>query len=360
MVSDGTVPDDKFRKDDELGKHKTPLTQARSTKMAHQIETRNGIASFAYAGETPWHSLGQLVEGDATKDCRQFLKAANMEWSVRKTPLYLKDENGNMQVTQDSFGVIRDVDNKYLGTVGPQWEPIQPAEALEWFQPVVDSGSCTFETAGSLKDGRVIFALARINAGQEEVIKGDAINRYCLLSTSFDGSQSTRCGFTNVRVVCANTLAMAHDKDEAGNKLIRIRHHKRQHDVLTKIREIMVLATSQFEATMEQYRFLAKSKIVNHRDLVEYVVKVLDIEVDTNGNMPTRSVNRVKEISDLAYNGIGSNLSAGTWWGAYNAVTEFLSHKAGRNSDNRYTSLWFGLGADMNKRALNIALQAAN
>lgn len=328
--------------------------------MAHAIENLNGINCIAYAGETPWHSLGQKVEGDATKDARLFAQAANMDWTVRKTPLYLKDENGEYQVTQDSFGVVRDVDNRYLGTVGPQWEPIQPAEAFDWFQPVVDGGAATFETAMSLREGRVIAVLARLSGEQSEVIKGDAINRYCLLSTSFDGSQSTRCGFTNVRVVCANTLAMAHDKDDAGNKLIRIRHHKRQHDVLAKIRDIMVLATQQFEATMEQYRFLAKSKIVNHRDLVEYVTRVLDIEVDDNGNMPTRSVNRVKEISDLAYNGIGSDLAAGTWWGAYNSVTEFLSHKAGRNADNRYTSLWFGASADTNKRALDLALAAAN
>jgi phage/plasmid-like protein (TIGR03299 family) len=327
--------------------------------MAHQIETRNGIASFAYAGETPWHSLGQRVDGDATKDYKLFLKAANMDWNVRKTPLFLKDQNGDMQVTNDSFGVIRDIDNRYLGTVGPQWEPIQPASALAWFQPVIDSGSCTFETAGSLRDGKVIFALAKISGEQYEVIKGDPITRYCLLSTSFDGSQSTRCGFTNTRVVCANTLAMAHNKEDAGNKLIRIRHHRHQMDVLNKVREIMVMATQQFEATLEQYRFLAKSRIVSHRDLVEYVTKVLDIEVDENGNMPTRSVNRVKQISDLAYNGKGSELAAGTWWSAYNAVTEFLSWEAGRNPDNRYSSLWFGQGADMNRRALELATTVA-
>lgn len=328
--------------------------------MAHEIEMRNGVNSFAYAGAPGWHSLGQEVTGDAILDHRAFLKAANMEWSVRKTPLYMRDSNGDMKITNDSFAVVRDVDEAYMGTVGPQWEPIQPAEALEWFQPVIDSGSATFETAGSLRDGRVIFALARINAKQEEVVKGDAINRYCLLSTSFDGTQATRCGFTNVRVVCANTLAMTKNKNDAGNKLIRIRHHRKQHDVLAKVREIMTLATSQFEATMEQYRFLAKSRIASHKDLLEYVVKVLDVDVDENGEMSTRSANRVKAISDLAYVGVGSDLAEGTWWNAYNAVTEFLSHQAGRNADNRHTSLWFGQGADMNDRALDLALQVAN
>jgi len=326
--------------------------------MAHEIEKRNGKDSFAYAGQPGWHSLGQLVQGDATKDHKEFLKAANMDWGVYKSPLFRKDENDEFIATNDSYGVIRDVDHAYLGTVGPQWEPIQPSEALEWFQPIVDANLATFETAGSLRDGKVIFALAKINEENEEVVKGDAISRYILLSTSFDGTQSTRAGFTPIRVVCANTLASA--KSNAESKLLRIRHHRRQHEVLDKVREIMVLANSEFQATMEQYRFLAKSKIVNHKDLVEYVIKVLDVDVDDNGEMSTRSFNRVKEISDLAYLGIGQDLAAGTWWSAYNAVTEHLSHNAGRNPDNRYTSLWFGQGANLNKRALDLAVQVAN
>jgi len=323
----------------------------------HDIEMRNNTNSFAFAGATPWHSLGQQVTGDDTKNYISFLKAANMEWGVYKSPLYRKDENNQFIPTQDSFSVIRDVDNAYLGTVGPQWEPIQPSEALKWFQPVVDSGLATFETAGVLKNGRVIFAMCKINSENNEVTKGDAINRYILLSTSFDGTQSTRAGFTNIRVVCANTLAQA--KESAESKLLRIRHHRRQTEVLDKVREIMVLANNEFQATMEQYRFLAKSKIVNHKDLVQYVIKVLDIELDENNEMPTRSKNRVKEVSDLAYIGVGSDLAAGTWWSAYNAVTEFLSHKAGRNPDNRYTSLWFGQNANLNKRALDLATQVA-
>lgn len=324
----------------------------------HDIEMRNNTSSFAFAGATPWHSLGQKVEGDDTKNYISFLKAANMEWGVYKSPLYRKDENNQFIPTQDSFSVIRDVDNAYLGTVGPQWEPIQPSEALKWFQPVVDSGLATFETAGVLKNGRVIFAMCKINAENNEVTKGDAINRYIMLSTSFDGTQSTRAGFTNIRVVCANTLAQA--KESAESKLLRIRHHRGQTKVLDEVRNIMVLANNEFQATMEQYRFLAKSKIVNHKDLVQYVIKVLDIELDENNEMPTRSKNRVKEVSDLAYIGVGSDLAAGTWWSAYNAVTEFLSHKAGRNPDNRYTSLWFGQNANMNKRALDLATQVAN
>ena len=325
--------------------------------MAHEIEKRNGKDSFAYVGQKGWHGLGTEVTGDACYNYNLFAEAANINYGTYKTPLYYKNDQGEMVPSEDSFGVIRDVDSHYLGTVGAQWEPYQPIECVKWFQPFVDQKIARFETAGVLKNGRIVFALAKVLQEDEEVVKGDAITRYCLLSTSFDGSQATRCGFTNTRVVCWNTLSSA--ISSADSKLLRIRHHKNQHQVLEKVREIMVLANNEFQASMEQYRFLAKSKIVNHKDLVEYVVKVLDVDVDQNGEMSTRSANRVKEITDLAYIGIGADLASGTWWNAYNAVTEYLSHNASRNSDNRYTSLWMGEGFNKNKRALDLALQVA-
>ena len=319
--------------------------------MAHEIE------SMAYANATPWHRLGKKVEGDATRNGHDFMVAAGMDWEAVKKPLFIRDDEGDFQVTEDSFAVIRNTDQKYLGTVGTKWEPIQPKFVFDWFQPIVDKGFALYETAGSLREGRVIFALAKLTAGQSEVVKGDNIERYCLLSTSFDGSLSTRCGFTNVRVVCANTLAMAHDKNSAGNQLLRVKHSPNAKDVLIKIQNTMDIANQEFRATLEQYRFLAKCGIVNKNDLKEYIMKVLDITPDDNNTLATRQATRVQQLVDLTYNGTGSEISQGTWWNAYNAVTEYLSHSAGRSEDNRYSSLWFGTGADLNKRALNLALQ---
>lgn len=51
------------------------------------------------------------------------------------------------------------------------------------------------------------------------------------------------------------------------------------------------------------------------------------------------------EVTDLFEgNGMGSKLpgSRGTAWGAYNAVTEYLTHHRGRSDENRANNLWFG------------------
>src|SRR5205823_12189648 len=92
-----------------------------------------------------------------------------------------------------------------------------------------------------------------------------------------DGSLAVRCGFTPVRVVCANTLAMAHGDD--ASKLIRVKHTKDVLENLANVREVMDLANQQFEATAEQYRRLAR-KSINQDDLRKYVRRVLKIEDD--------------------------------------------------------------------------------
>ena len=74
-----------------------------------------------------------------------------------------------------------------------------------FYRPFIKSGEASFETAGSLKDGKRIWALAKINSDPIDIAVGDSIEKYILLSNGHDGSMSVRVGFNPVRVVCANT-----------------------------------------------------------------------------------------------------------------------------------------------------------
>ena len=47
-----------------------------------------------------------------------------------------------------------------------------------------------------------------------------------------------------------------------------------------------------------------------------------------------------------------------TAWQAYNAVTEYLTHEHGRSEDTRLNSQWFGASANVNRKALSMALEA--
>ena len=74
------------------------------------------------------------------------------------------------------------------------------------------------ETAGVLKGGKKVWALARI--GHLATIQAnDVTNAYALLATACDGTLATTAQFTAVRVVCNNTLAVAIDDSRGSVKV---------------------------------------------------------------------------------------------------------------------------------------------
>jgi phage/plasmid-like protein (TIGR03299 family) len=177
-----------------------------------------------------------------------------------------------------------------------------------------------------------------------------------LLSNSHDGTTSVRVGFTPIRVVCANTLSLAH-ADKAGSRLIRVRHTRRLAENLDSLREVMDLADQEFSATADQYRRL-RDKGINQNDLATYVRKVFQIESKQLNGQQRRIIESVFRLFE---EGKGTELSGvrGTLWGAYNAVSEYLGYERGKGQDTRLASLWFGDSARTNQRALEVALAMA-
>jgi phage/plasmid-like protein (TIGR03299 family) len=197
--------------------------------------------------------------------------------------------------------------------------------------------------------------LAKLNRAPLVIAQGDEVQKFILLSHGHDGSLAVRVGFTPIRVVCANTLALAHNAD--ASKLIRLKHTKDIHENLENIREIMNVANQEFEATAEQYRLLAR-KSINQADLRRYVKKVLKVEDDT---ISTRMENTIKEIIGRCESGKGNTLPSvsGTYWTAYNGVNEWLGYERGNSQQNRLNALWFGDSAKVNRFALETALAMA-
>jgi len=237
-----------------------------------------------------------------------------------------------------------------LGIVGPEYTPLQNKEAFAWFQPFLDTADVTLETAGSLKGGRWVWVLAKIQRASLVVGGSDEVAHYVLLSNSHDGSLAVRVGFTPIRVVCNNTLCLAHESE--ASKLLRVRHTARLLKNLDEIREIMDIAHEEFCATIEQYRALMKKEI-NQKDLEKYVKLAFDLPEKGGRDL-------IPIISDLLDNGRGSDMAGNTYWGAYNAVTEYLNYFRGKTQDNTLSSLWFGASSQVNQRALDVAIEMAS
>lgn len=317
------------------------------------------VESMAFVGEVPWHGLGNRLAGEATRDVDSFITAAGLDWAVGLTKLFTSDTHPILgRVEVPNRGVYRK-DKKggdaLLGVVGPTYTPLQNRDAFAWFQPFIDAGLATFHTAGSLFDGRKVWVMAELAGGDMEVRPGDHVKRFLMISNSHDGTSAVRVGFTPVRVVCANTLAAAHGN--ADSKLVRLRHTKGMAAGLNDLREAIDVANQEFSATLELYRKLA-NRAINQDDLRKYVRLVLNVEEPKSGEtMHGRTANRIDKLVQLAFAGRGNG--GGTFWDAYNGVTEFLSHEYGRDQENRVNALWFGDSREMSARALKIAAEMA-
>jgi len=314
--------------------------------MPHEVE------SMAYFGQLPWHGLGTALEEADLYDWPSASAKAGLNWEAELVPLMTADT----QARVEHRAVRRKTDGRVLGVVGPRYAVLQNQDAFGWFEPFLEAREAALHTAGSLRNGSRIWVLAKLSREPLVVAQGDEVEKYLLLSHSHDGSLAVRVGFTPVRVVCANTLAMSHGAD--ASKLLRVKHTKDVHDNLANIREVINLANAEFQATADQYRLLAR-KSINQADLQRYVQKVLKVEDDREAG--TRMKNIIDEIVGLAEAGRGNDLPSvrGSYWTAYNGFSEWLSYSRGRTQENRLNSLWFGDGANLNRQALEVALSMA-
>ncbi|MFO0845841.1 MAG: DUF932 domain-containing protein [Gemmataceae bacterium] len=309
--------------------------------MAHMVESMFSVR------KAPWHGLGVVVRDAPSVE--EGLRLAGLDWSVSRQRLYTPDGQ-----QAPAYAVVRDSDGKILGAVGERYRPLQNREAFAFFQPFLDAGEATLETAGSLAGGSRVWVLARLNRDPIVVAPNDEVVKYLLLSNSHDGSLAVRVGFTPVRVVCNNTLTLAHASKDS--QLVRLRHSSGVVQNLANVRDTIDAVNARFEATAEQYRRLA-TRDVNQADLRRYIARVLDAGAEPS----PRLANIVERVTELFEAGAGNDTVyvSGTWWAAFNGLTEWLSHERGRTADSRVNSLWYGDAAAMNHRALVTALDMA-
>jgi phage/plasmid-like protein (TIGR03299 family) len=317
--------------------------------MSHELTINaEGKADMFYRGEAPWHKLGTEVKNAPT--IAEAIKLAGLDWKVEVQPTYLKDGSRAL-----GSNTVR-MDNGYkLGRVGDEYKPLQNSEALNFFQPFIDSGAATLETAGSLKGGKRIFILAQTTLAEQVIVakSADVVRMYVLVSNGHDGTLAIRVGFTPIRVVCENTLEMAHH--DGSSKLIRIRHTGDPQAALLAVQETMNLAKAEFEATAEQYRNLARHEI-SPKDLETFVRVTFDLKAAEDAK---RTSTVLEKVTNLFEHGRGNDLPGvkGTFWAAYNAAAEYVQYERGKTDDSRLDSTWFGTGAGLNRTAFLNAVE---
>lgn len=298
------------------------------------------VQSMAYLGETPWHGLGHSLTEAVGVD--EMTKAAGLDWAVAQHPMFI-EVNGERKAVPDKVAVTREDTLDVLSVSSKAWKPLQNKDLMEFFREYVEAGSATLETAGALNEGKTIWALANINKGF--TLNGnDRVNGYLLLSNSHVPGQAIRVMTTMVRVVCQNTLSMAHS---GGADQYR-QNHLKDFDI-SRARASVDLARENVGKHQDEAEALAKLEL-SARDTIAILAKHFQPEMleETNGVeiLLTNPSAQTKVFADVLRSVVEAPGSMPeSAWGVLNGVTHWADHVAGRTPSTRLLSSTFGANA---------------
>lgn len=307
------------------------------------------IQTMAYAGEAPWHGIGNKIEGE--RDLDIWRKKAGMDWEILEAPVrYVTDSASSL--TYPGQKVLYRSDSKCpLSVVSDRYKVVQPEEILEFYRDLSEISGFEMETAGVLKGGRTIWALAK--TGQTVALKGnDVTNGYVLLATACDGTLATTAQFTSIRVVCNNTLAVAL---ETGRGAVKVKHSTKFNAQAVK-RELGI-SVATWDEFMYRMKALSERK-VKTTEAFNYFLEVFAAPAGAPAGLTNeRAMNASMSLYEGRGRGAELSSAKGTAFGLLNSVTEFVDHeRRARSSDHRLESAWFGAGAALKAKARDNAL----
>ena len=335
--------------------------------------------SGVFARQGAWHGHGTIVAGALTT--KEAFEKSGLDWEggVEKRPLFVGrfglkpnaapesmiENEGipadwlgalrNPMLVPDQMAIIRVMDSAILGTVGPHYQVIQNVEMFNFLDTLTagEDKTALWESAGSLRGGRSVWALLNLPDSEILVGKNDRLLPYLLITNAHDGTASCRVIPTTVRVVCNNTLQAA-ISGEFSALTVSIRHTG---DIKSKIADAKLMlaqAGNQFSA-FEKVANMLEATLIDKQDYQSLLETLFpDADEDATDTIKNRvEANRtqltlavVEEQKLLP----APNMSM---WTVLNGVTRFVDHsqkvqlRKREGSEARFENSFLGRGAQM-------------
>jgi phage/plasmid-like protein (TIGR03299 family) len=317
--------------------------------MAHDLESVNGQTAFASLRQPAWHGLGTVFTEEVNTN--EMLSLAHLnDWNVRledvETPEgFNSDKNYSFVTRTNPFD--RNT-NDILGVVGERYVPLQNEDLFSFGDNLLDGGG-RWETAGSIKGGRVVFGSIALTESITLDPNGiaDKIDNYLLINTSHDGSIAIQASITPVRVVCANTLNLALSSFKGKKDVkqtFKIRHTQTAEGKIAVAREALGLAHKY----IDEFSTMANEMIQTEITKAQFD-KIVELAYPAPAKDAKGSQKKYDGKTDLLqsiYVGDYNNTISGTAWGAFNALTERLDWYRNSRGGNNESILASASGFD--------------
>lgn len=306
--------------------------------MAHELEIRDGRASFFSVKESAWHQEGEVLL--TAPDLDTALQIGRLDYPVEKRPTQFActtpDGDTYYKPSTSAFVTVRADTQQELGSVGKDYVPVQNVDAFRVLEPLLDAGVASLETGGVIRNGADAWLLMRWNMAQlgskTQDIFADEIRAFGLVANNHNGRRGILLQDTNIRVVCANTLGFA---ERSGENRLVVKHSSQGLDKLIEAAQTLwhgVIA--RYDRLSEQYALLRQTIMTTE----QFEAAVLDVVAPDPLQNPQfnpiapmaqyvldRARRKRAEVTRLWAEGLGHTGDPTAWY-AYNAAVEAIDH----------------------------------
>lgn len=332
------------------------------THLGLQLNER-GKTNFIYNNEIepPWDTLGESVDGCFT--WREAMEKAMLDFTVSKRQLSI-EINGVYQLV-NSWGIFRDDNDYFLGSVGNQYTVIQNEQAFDFVDTLLESvDGAHYDTAGVLYNGERIFVSATIPYSiAPDRAPDDKTNCYLMFETSHDGSMSATAKLTTVRVVCNNTLSAA--LNQKGFGTLKVRHSQGGQDKLDRAKRLYTGVNQSVETLKEKFNTLANRKISANQNTA-IMNKIFGDDWKESATKRNQ-VERIATLFDSNDNGAFPEIK-GSAYSMLQSITNWVDHERSVRKTDRLNGLdesqvraqnaVFNGGDALKQQALEVVLAA--
>lgn len=302
-------------------------------------------------GKSAWHGQGVVTEG--TLPAREAFEIADALFTVEKRELQYpsyatvgaNDANCWSNTPAGVFGVVRTDTQALLGVVSKQYEIVQNESLLRMAEFIREE--VAMDSVVVLANGGKVCFTATLNGAEADIVPGDKIKRRIVGYLGHDGKTGCGAKFTNIRVVCQNTLTAAL---EGSGKHSTITHKNGANGNFNALISSIDVARQDFVTECDLMREFSRASM-GLSSFNEFVDEVYNIEED--------QVFRKREQLERAFtNGYGAEFAPDSIWNAVNAITQIETSTLNQTraaANRQFARGTFGAGAQISKRAFSLA-----
>lgn len=294
--------------------------------MSANVETMFSVR------EKPWHGLGEIVQEAPTSI--DAIRLAGLDWDVTPKPVYAD----GIEIPGYKAN-IRSDNGKALGIVSNRYKIVQNREAFDFTDALLEMDEVTYETAGSLAEGKRVWLMARMPDFQ---MVGEDMESYLLFTNSHDGKGSIRSCVTNVRVVCQNTLNLALG---SADRMWSTKHTGNMAIKMEEAKTALDMAGKYNEAMKEQAEKWAENKLYE-ADFLKLVEELFPLPEETSLRVQNNILDAREEFITRYTEAPDLQQFKNTEYAFIQAVSDFAYHSVPKRMTDTYNENRFAKAID--------------